>query len=374
MRDNRIAIDVSRALQANRTGTENYNYQITQALIDEKHYKEVLLYARGDQDQPGEWNREGVEFVSIEMNSLWTQYGLAQETWKSKPDLLFIPAHVIPFFKHPRVKTVATVHDIRTEFLPQHSSFIQKLYLNSWMEKLRAGIADHLIAVSETTKRDLVEQLGVKPEKVTVVYNGYDQDRYHFSIRNQPEIIHDVLEKYQITKPFIFFVGSIQPRKNIVRIIQAFNLLLSDHSDVELIIAGGNGWLNDDIYAEPERLGIEDNVRFIGYVDDDDLPYLYASCEFLAYPSLYEGFGIPILEALACGTPVVTSNLASMPEVGGAYAEYVDPYSVESIKKGFVEAFSRTFDRSAVTKHLQQFTWKTAAQRTIQVFDTVLST
>jgi len=405
MRNKVIGIDASRAFIDKKTGTENYSYQLIKALASSDCQFRFRLYVRpGQEDVIPAAEPESILGVDprsafgmttkvIDREKVWTQVGLAKETWSNPPDLLFIPAHVIPFLKNPAVPAVVTVHDLRTEFLPQHEGLIQKIYLNKYTERLRAKLAMQIIAVSESTKRDVVNRLGVNPEKVSVVYEGIDKQRFHAGIKNQESRIRKIKTKHQIGGKYILFVGTIQPRKNLVRLVEAFSRLAradSSTSDVKpetsdvslgakettLVIAGGKGWNSDKIYAAPQKFGVEDKVKFIGYVEDKDLPYLYAGAEIFAFPSLYEGFGLPVLEAMAVGTPVLTSKVSSLPEVGGEAAYYVSPESVSSIVDGLSRLMTQSKLRQDLTHRgydqVKRFSWANAAERTCEVFEGVL--
>lgn len=369
----RIGIDASRAQSNSPTGTENYSYQIIKAIASANERYDLLLYTK---DSPSSgFDRLLVEYSlaqkRISWPYLWTQGGLALESWYAHPDLLFIPAHVIPMAKNPFVPAVVVVHDLRTEFLPQHSDFRQKFYLNSLVEIIRARLATHIIAVSHATKKDVVEKLGVMPEKVSVVYEGVDCTRFDPTIK-QSKRLGEVMAKFKLTVPYILFVGTIQPRKNLVRLIEAFSQLPQvKKGEVQLILAGKKGWLAEEIYKAPQRFGVESLVRFINYVPDEDLPYLYAGAKSFAFPSLYEGFGLPILEALSMRIPVVTSKISSMPEVGGEYALYVDPFDTSSIASQLSASLSHLVPE-AVVAHLQKFTWERAGELTMKVFDSLL--
>ncbi len=364
-----IGIDASRAFISGRSGTENYSYQIIQGIARESSPGEIVLFVRPGQkvliDQP---ILSKVEVVEINRRRLWTQMGLARQTWLNPAQgVLFIPAHVIPFLKKMDLPVVVTVHDLRTEFLPQHQSWLQRLYLNRWVEWLRARLATHIIAVSQATKEDLITDLQIPDDKISVIHEGVDRLRFHLQLRDQREKIQELKDRLGLSGSYILFVGTIQPRKNLVRLIEAFSQILGDFPSYQLVLAGGKGWLCDEIYRTPGRLGIESRVRFVGYVSDSDLPWLYAGADVFAFPSLYEGFGLPILEALSCGIPVVTSTISSMPEVGGEHAYYVNPLDVNDIARGLKAGLTHGLIRGGLEEHLAQFSWRKAANSTLEL-------
>ena len=359
-----IGFDGSRSFVEKPSGTEVYSKQIMVAIASELRQDSMCVFTRGKYDSV---LVNGVKNIQIKNQRLWTQFGLAVETWRRNLDVLFIPAHVVPFLKRPSLPVVVTVHDLRTEFLPQHSSLIQKIYLNRITEWFRGHFASHIIAVSESTKKDIISKLGVPSDKVTVIYEGYDRKIYNFEAQANTKAVNQVKEKYRCGGDYILFVGTVQPRKNLVRLIEAYAQSEGKKRGIKLVIAGNKGWLADEIYAKPGQLGIEGYVQFLNYVDLDDMPFLYAGAKAFVFPSLYEGFGLPILEALACGTPVLTSNIASMPEVGGNQAHYVNPCDVDDIRDGINTVIDHKLDQEMLQKHLAKYSWEKAGQESIEV-------
>ncbi|MDO8573890.1 MAG: glycosyltransferase family 1 protein, partial [Candidatus Daviesbacteria bacterium] len=227
------------------------------------------------------------------------------------------------------------------------------------------------IAVSKATKLDLIKKIKINPEKVTVAYEGYNKDKF----KKDPEV--------NSLKGYYLFVGTVQPRKNLERVIKA----VAKIKNKNLIIVGSRGWLSDKIYQLPKELGIEDRVKFLGHVPDEELPPLYSNAEALLFPSLFEGFGLPILEAQACGCPVITSNISSMPEVAGKGAIYVDPYSVDDIVKGMQRLPARHRYAQALAgeqavgyrqklikkgfENVKRFSWEKCARETLKVLEGV---
>lgn len=360
-----IGIDASRAETNEKSGTENYSYQIIKAIASTGCQDELRLYKRAD----GLWFDRSlqVEEIKIGLSFMWTQLGLAAKTWTDKIDVLFVPAHVVPFMKNPLIPVVVTVHDLRTEFLPQHSSLLQKFYLNRFTEKVRAMLASHIIAVSESTKNDIISRLGVSSEKITVVYEGVDHLHYDVKKLTDQSKCDDVLSRYEIANDYLLFVGTIQPRKNLVRLMQAFAQVASERQGLDLVVAGRKGWMYDDILATPAKLGLSNRIRFIDYVKTEDLPYLYGGAKALVFPSLYEGFGLPILESFAMGTPVLTSNISSMPEVGGEFAVYVEPTSVDDISRGIFDVLKINAEPQSFVDYSKNFSWEKAGRQTLKI-------
>jgi glycosyltransferase involved in cell wall biosynthesis len=261
----------------------------------------------------------------------------------------------------PRTKTLLTVHDLSFVRVPETATPRLKAYLDQVVPR-SVKAADHILADSSATRDDLISIYTVPSDKITVLLSGVSP---HF----RPTPLTDTLrQKYRIDhRPYIFTVGTVQPRKNYARLAQAIAMLRAQGHDVVLCIAGGKGWLETEIHQAIQETDIAEAVRFLGFVDDYDLPALYSGAACMAFPSLYEGFGLPVLEAMACGTPVVTSNVSSLPEAAGNAALMVDPYDVYDLGR----QLSRVLDDSALRANLQQrglarvktFTWKRAAQQ-----------
>jgi glycosyltransferase involved in cell wall biosynthesis len=262
-----------------------------------------------------------------------------------------------------RARSVLTVHDLTFLHYPEHAPRGLVDYLSQVVPR-SVRRANVVVADSESTRRDLIERWGTAPEKVRVVYAGVSAD---FSPVADPAKRAEVCSRYGIRAPFILTVGTLQPRKNHLRLVQAFSRLQMGgaHPDLTLAIAGGSGWQYDQVRAEVARLGPTERVRFAGFVQDADLPALYSSASVLAFPSLYEGFGLPVLEAMACGTPVVCSSASSLPEVAGDAALMVDPADTQALADAIDRALSDTGLREGMSRRglaqAARFTWAAAA-------------
>jgi glycosyltransferase involved in cell wall biosynthesis len=284
------------------------------------------------------------------------------------PDLLFVPAHVLPIV-HPR-RGVVTVHDLGYLYYPQAHRLLDRLYLDL-STRYSARAATHLIADSSATKHDLIERYGIEPYKITVVYPGYDEATFQ-PVRDE-EAIEAVKAKYDIAGDYILFVGTLQPRKNLIRLIEAYWKL--EAGSWKLVIAGKKGWLYQEIFRWVEELGLGKKVVFTGYVPEGGLPALISGARLFVFPSLYEGFGLPVLEAMACGTPVVCSNVSSLPEVAGDAAVLVDPLDVE----GLAAAMERVLDDEDLRAELiergfeqaKRFSWERCARETLDVLESI---
>jgi glycosyltransferase involved in cell wall biosynthesis len=277
---------------------------------------------------------------------------------------LLLPLRSIP--------TILTVHDLIYRHLPAHHKRLNRWYLNLTMP-LYCRRATHVVAVSECARRDLITAYRLPAEKTTVVYEAADPRFYP----QPPERVSAVRSRYGLPGRYLLFVGTIEPRKNLARLLEAFETIHEEGLSDGLVIVGRRGWLYGDFFARLEQSPVRDAVIFPGYVPDEDLPAIYSGAQALAFPSLYEGFGLPVLEAMACGIPVVTSNSSSLPEVGGTAALYVDPRDVEALR----EAVRRVLCDAALREQLQvqglaqaaQFSWDRAAAQTEAVYEAVLT-
>jgi len=292
------------------------------------------------------------------------------ETFVGDVDLYHATDFVLPPTRS-RTKTIVTVHDLSFVRTPETASPRLKVYLDKVVPR-SIHRADHVIADSSATKADLMSIYGLTAEKISVVLSGVNS---RFTPVEQPDYVR---AKYNIPeKPFVLAVGTVQPRKNFARLIEAVHAVREEGLDIDLVIAGGKGWLADAMYDTINRLNVGDYVHLIGFVEDADLPALYSAADVFAFPSLYEGFGLPVLEAMACGTPVITSNVSSLPEVAGDAAICVNPYDVTALQR----AIRIMFDDDVLCKNLiekgfeqaKRFSWQQSAKDLLAVYSKVLN-
>jgi glycosyltransferase involved in cell wall biosynthesis len=365
----KIGLDGSRAFLKNKTGTENYSFQLLKHLAILDRENTYFVYLRQGSGVRSKDFPPNFRLIEINFPRFWTQAGLSLQTFQDRLDILFVPAHTTPLIKMPGLKTVMVVHDLGAEYLPGTHQLKQRIYLKA-ITKYQLKTATKLIAVSESTKKDLVSKVGIRSEKIKVIYEGLDSDQY-ISIKG--DALANILSKYVLKKgKYFLFLGTIQPRKNLARLIQSFNdFSLTDKDDLNLVLAGSKGWLSEEIYALPKTFGIEKKVKFLGHVPDEDLSGLYSGALAFVFPSLFEGFGLPILEAMACGVPVITSNTSSMPEVAGNAALLIDPENGEEIAKSLKKiSEDRVLREDLIKKGLKQvqkFSWEKCARETLDV-------
>lgn len=287
-----------------------------------------------------------------------------------KLDVLHLLAPVVELPKTYTGKTVMTVHDLTFIKHPQYHPEVV-INLVKVFPKLAQKV-DFIIADSQATKNDLVAHTGVSEKKVTVVYLAADEK---FRPLGKNKVL-EVIEKYKLSNPYIMFVGSFEPRKNIVGLIQAFSLVKQKIKTLDLVLVGRKGWLFEPILKEIKNSPCQDSIRWLDKVGDGDLPALLNGTAVFAYPSFYEGFGLPILEAMSCGVPVVCSNSSSMPEVGGDAAYYVNPDSIEDIAKGILTVINDSkLQRQMIQRGLtraKNFSWEKTAKETLDVYREVV--
>lgn len=281
-------------------------------------------------------------------------------------DILHAPDFVLP---PTRARTLLTVHDLTFLVRPEAADAGLRRYL-TWAVPRSLRRADLVLVDSRATADDLARLLGVAGPRVRLVYPGVDP-----RFRPLPPAESEPWRaRMGLPAKFLLFVGTIEPRKNLVRLAEAFALLLREHdelarSGLQLVIAGRKGWLYEELFATVARAGLRERVRWLDFVEDAGLPALYNLARAFVYPSLYEGFGLPALEALACGTPVVTSAVSSLPEVVGAAATLVDPLSVEAIAAGITRALSDgAAAREAGPAQARRFSWDAAARELLACY------
>ncbi|QDR82042.1 glycosyltransferase family 4 protein [Sporomusa termitida] len=269
-----------------------------------------------------------------------------------------------------RAKTVLTVCDLVFKKYPETVAVRNLRFLSYFVEKYTI-CATKLITISESTKKDVVDFFGIDPDKIHVT--PLAADKFFRVISPEDSYFAEVRAKYQLPDRFILYVGTLEPRKNLQRLISAFaKTFKRTGCEHKLVLAGGNGWMYDGIFKLVQELGLEDKVIFTGYVDACDLPHLYNLADAFAYVSLYEGFGLPPLEAMQCGIPVLASNVSSIPEVVGEAAILINPLDTEAIADGLEQLLSDTsLYANLKAKGLERaatFQWRQTAQQTLDCY------
>ena len=290
---------------------------------------------------------------------------------RHKLDLIHDPTGTAPLAL-ASVPCIVTIHDVFPYTKPESSTTLERWVYHYWLPRILPKI-QHVITVSQKSKEDILKYLPIMKENVTVTPEAANAK---FRVMLEAEFAA-VLDLYEVSFPYILSVGSIEPRKNLLRLLDAYAHLRDWSEKWNLVIVGArNFWKSTPVVETVEKLGLESCVHFTGYIPEEDLPALYNGADLFVFPSLYEGFGLPVLEAMACGTPVVTSDSTSLPEVAGDAALLVDPYDVEAIAEAMHQILSDP-DLAAELRQrdlarAKQFTWEQTARETIKVYERVL--
>lgn len=395
-----LGIDASRANEGERTGTEWYSYHLIQQFkkLATGGNHQVVLYSQeplrdGLEDLPDGWSSQ---ILPWKPGLLWTHIRFSAHLARKKPDVLFVPANTIPI-SHP--KTIVTIHDVAFESRPElygHKMIgegtrplvaktlntavkfasggkytTSEVDYHRWSTRHCVKEAAHIITPSEYTKTDLRELFGVTNDRMTVVPNGFNAPR-----KWSEEHIRAAREKIQLEDtPYILFIGRIERKKNVRRLIEAFSII-ADQFPHHLVLAGNPGEGYDDIIATIDNAGLQNRVHLLGWTDTDTYQQLLGGADLFVLPSLYEGFGIPVLEAFSAGTPVACSRVASLPEVAGDAAFYFNPEDTKEMSKvllrGLRDDILREDKRYLGFERAAEYSWERCAKETWEVLNTYL--
>jgi glycosyltransferase involved in cell wall biosynthesis len=367
----RVCIDVSAAVHR-RAGLGRYAHELIAALVDQGAHDYTAFF---HQRSPAAQLLPPIDRLPRLTTSLnarpWRLRtalayftGTGMDAMFPGIDVFHATEHLLPRLR--RVRSVFTLHDLIFQFDPDSHRPLNIAFLRTMMPRfLRA--ADAIIAVSECSKRDAVRIYNVPPDKIHVIYEGVDP---RFRPIDDPAQLDAVRRKYALPDQFILHVGTIEPRKNLPLLFDALSTLMIDHCP--LIIAGSKGWLYKPIYVRLSELGLHDRVQFTGFVPDEDLPALICAASVLVMPSKYEGFGLPVLEAMACGTPVIASSASSLPEVGGEAVLYAPPDNpsvwAEVLDHALSDQSLRASMREKGLRQAAKFRWDIAARQTAEIY------
>ena len=367
-----IGVDGNEANIKNRVGSGQYAYELLQQFAKIKDHQ-FLVYLKGQPLQDLPHQSENFKYQFFGPARLWTQIALPfRLLLTKKPDVFFSMTHYGPRFS--KVPYVITIFDLSYLHFPGMFKKSDLYQLRSWTKYSITNSA-HIIAISQTTKNDIIKNYQVDPIKITVTHLGYDQ-KFKPQTKN---VIEKIKKKYKITGDYLVFVGTLQPRKNLEKLLEAFNNLTQSTElktqKLHLVIAGKKGWLYDSIFAKVKDLNIEHKTVFTDYVPDEDLSALISGAKAYVLPSLWEGFGIPVIEAQACGVPVVVSNTSSLPEIVGESGVLIDPESVASISEGIKKVLTDQNLRKVLIsrgeQNIKRFSWAKCASETLSVLEKV---
>ncbi len=368
MKNLTIGIDGNEANVKNRVGIGEYAFELLREFYELQitNYEfTVYLKEKPNDDMPKENNNWNYKIFGPSF--LWTQLALPLRLFieKNKPNIFFSPSHYAP--RVSPVPTAIAIMDLA--FLRYPDMFNKKdLYqLREWT-LYSAKNASLIFTISQSSKDDIIKFYNIKPEKIVVTYPGIRQG---IKVMNKLDF-KEILNKYKISPNFILFVGTLQPRKNIAKLIKAFSQI-KDKKDLNLVIVGKKGWQYEEILSAPEKFGISDMVKFLDFVPDEELDILYKNAICYCLPSLYEGFGLPVLEAMQRGCPVITSSISSLPEAGGDAALYCDPKNAVDIKDKLEMIIGNKKLRLEMIekgyKQVKKFSWEKTAKETLAALE-----
>jgi len=373
-----IGIDGNEANIKKRVGVGRYAYELLRHIYKIQNPKskiqnnnvklKIYLKDKPLADLPKEI--DNWKYKVIGPRKLWTHFGLPLNLWWEKitgkaPNVFFTPSHYTPrFCPCPRV---ISIMDLSYLHFPEMFRKQDLYQLKNWTA-YSVRKAAKIITISKASMDDIIRYYKVLPEKIVVAYPALMTNiKYKINIKK-------IKEKYKIGGDYILSVGTLQPRKNYPRLIEAFSKLILDsqYKDLILVIVGKKGWMWEETVEAPKKFGVEDKVKFLDYVPDEDLPSLYKGAKCFVLVSLYEGFGIPALEAMSFGCPVVVSNISSLPEVVGEAGILVDPYNIGDITEGIKKAIKnkdKLIEKGY--KQASKFSWEKTARKVLAVLEEV---
>lgn len=354
-----IGIDASRSVGRIRTGTENYSAHVIRAMVAEPARCDWRLYFNGNSEGMQLPSSSNIETKDIPARRLWTHLRLSRELLRHQVAGLFVPAHVVPLIHPP---TVVTIHDLGYLHWPEAHPARQRRMLDlttSWS----ANAARHIIVPSQQTADDLVHFYKTPDRKITVIHHGVDPVMSVHPGQQDATL----RQRYGLHRPFVLAVGTIQPRKNLGVLARAMASVGREH-DIDLVVAGRKGWMSDQVEADLHAVGLGDRLKILNYIPEADLPALYRTAEIFVQPSKFEGFGMPVLEAMACGVPVISAQGSSLDEVGGTaslrFAHDDVPTLAELITSLLSSYGRREKQINAGLTHVQQFSWEHTGRKT----------
>lgn len=370
----RIAIDAT-AIPRHRAGAGTYTYNLVQALARIACDGQFIVFARPGILPVTVARENNLRVVPVPLSSrlqrlLWEQTLLPTYLNRWKIDLLHSPHHTIPIAA-ATCRRVVTFHDVTFFLIPQRYPPLRGLYFRQ-VSRLAAHVADAIIAVSQTVRADIQRTLRIPATKVHVVPEAAGAEFRPLP----PEQTATVAATYGLPPRFILSVGTLEPGKNRGTLIHAFARLKQQRLEHKLVIVGQKGWMYETLLPLVQRLGLQEDVIFTGYVPQEDLPAVYNLADLFVFPSLYEGFGLPPLEAMACGVPAVAANRSAIPEVVGDAAVLVDPRSPDCLAEAMLAVLTDEHLRRDLQQRgqerAQQFSWEETARKTMEVYGSVL--
>lgn len=348
-----------------RVGSSKYSFELLVNLykIDKKNDYIIYLPQNPTSDLPKV--RENWHYKLVGPRKLWTLFGLSLEFLFGgrRVDVFFSPTHYLPIFT-PSCSAISIL-DVSYIHFPEFFKTADLRQLTLWT-RYSVRKAKKIFTISRASKDDIIKIYKIPSDRVVVTYPGIKMETQNLKLKTQ-----NLKDKFGMDKDYILFVGTLQPRKNIIRLVEAFSTL--DNKNISLVIVGKKGWLYKEILSSPKKFGAEERVKFLDFVSDEDLPNLYKNAVCFVLPSLYEGFGLPVLEAMKYGCPVIISNVSSLPEAGGDAALYVNPLDVDDIAKKIKSVLENPNLRKELIdkgyKQVKKFNWEKTAKETLKVLE-----
>lgn len=376
-----IGIDARVLMDKEYSGISEYVYYLLKELLNRDDDNKYILYYNSFKKINPEifnWCNHKVIFKKTSWPNKIFNYLLQKFfSWPKldivtgNPDVFWSPHFNFSSFGNNDTKKILTVHDLSFLRYPEFFSFRKNFWHHSLAIKKMVKKYDYLVAISENTKKDLIDLLGVPEEKIFVIYSGlnYDSDRLD---KKQAE---DFIKKHNLSQKFLFYLGAIEPRKNVSGLIESYNLLRDRHlplTEYQLVLAGASGWKNKHIYKKASNSLYQEDIKFLGYVSRAERNWLYNNASLFIYPSYYEGFGFPPLEAMSHGLPVITSDVSSLPEVTAGAALNVNPYSSLDIARAMEtllldDNLRADYSQQGI-KRAKIFEWRKTADNYLKLF------
>lgn len=367
----RLGFDAT-ALPPQPFGAANYIINLAQGLLRVDTANEYIIFTKPQHAAFFDSTRAHLALCVLPsplLRVVWEQTALPILARQHRLDLLHSPHYTMPLAKPCRA--VVTFHDLTFFLYPEMHLLYKRIFFRTMMP-LAARRADALIAISHSTRADLTRILGIAPSKVETIPYGIAP---HFQPVTDWRALDAFCARYHLSRPFVLYVGNLEPRKNLPTLVRAFAPLVRAGLPHTLVMAGSRGWKDAPIFATIQELGLTSRVHFPGYIPQSELPMLYSAADLFVYPSFYEGFGLPVLEAMACGVPVITSNISSMPEVAGDAAVLVDPAAVDALANAMHHLLTDSVLRATLAAkglaRAREFSWERAAQATLSLYTRV---
>lgn len=376
----KIGLNGQKLLSSNPAGPEKYTYNLYQTLAKIDTANDYVIYF--DQEPSENFIKEltggntTFSFKVVHKTLAWTQVDLALELLKNPVDVFFTPIHTLPILHSPKLKIVAMLHGLEYATNKNTKSIFYSL-LKGKHEWVVATVSDKIIVPSSATKSAILNKkwLGVTQNKIDIITEGVSDIFY----KRTPDEITTVKSKYNLDlgTRYLIFVSTIQPRKNIPNMLEAYSKAINEHPELQntkILLVGKTGWNFAESLEAPKKFGIEKNTIFMGRIPDDDLPPLMSGAEGYISCSLDEGFGLPLLEAMACETPCIVSAIPAHKELGGSFPTYVEPKSVSEISKAIWELFTKPKNITVILgakKRANSYTWNQTASKTLSVLRAV---